>query len=105
MFTPDDYTAARETANAFNQARGGELLRVIDPPAQLIPVERLRQLAREAPGDYLAVNAFQAITGRKATHAEAIKLGQLLGHLSVARKKSGPSTFWRLDKAFAERAQ
>lgn len=96
---------ARNAADAFNKSIGHTLLRVVDPPPELVQLAELRALAATAPGDYLATNAFQAIKGRKATHAEAIKLGQMLGFLSVARKKNGPYTLWKLDKSFADRAQ
>lgn len=104
MFTADQYTAAREAAERFNQAQGGQLLQVIDPPAERVTVEELKKVAATAPGDYLAANVFVAVKGRQPTHVESIKLGQMLGALMVARKKHGASTLWRLDKAFAERA-
>lgn len=103
--TPELLDQARTTAAAFNKAIGQTLLRVIDPPPELVSVGELQELANTNPGDYLAASAFQAIKGRKPTHAESIKLGHLLGVLMVARKKNGPYTLWRLDKAFAERAK
>jgi len=103
--TAEQLDQARTTAAAFNKAIGQTLLRVVDPPPELIHISELRGLAASNPGDYLAASAFQAIKGRKPTHAESIKLGQLLGFLMVARKKNGPYTLWRLDKAFAERAK
>lgn len=104
MFTADDYTAARKIAAEFNQAHGGQLLVVTDPPPEQVTFADLRSLALSAPGDYLAVNAFLAIKGRRPSHVESIKLGQLLGFLTVARKKHGASTLWRLDNAFAQRS-
>lgn len=104
MFTDEQYRLAQTTAAEFNRANGFELLRVVDRPADYVTVADLRTLAVTAPGDYLASNAYQAIKGRRPTHGEAVKLGHLLGFLTVARRKDGPSTLWRLDNAFASRS-
>lgn len=104
MFTADQYSQARAVAETFNRSQGGQLLKVIDPPAERLTFAELRSLAAVAPGDYLAANVFQAVKGRRPSHIESIKLGQMLGALTVARKKHGAATLWRLDKAFAERA-
>lgn len=104
MTDTDLYALARETAESFNQRVGMELLRVVDPPADFVTVDELRELATHNPGDYMAANAYQAIKGRRPRHGEVVKLGHLLGFLTVARRKDGPATLWRLDAAFAMRA-
>lgn len=100
----DLHRRAAETADAFNKQVGAVWLRVVDPPAETVTFDDLRALADRQPGDYLAASAFHQIKGRAPTRAEAIKLGHQLGHLMVARKKNGPHTLWRLDKAFAQRS-
>lgn len=102
--TTTAFAEARKVATEFNRTHGAELLRVVAPAPEQVTFAELRALASTKPGDYLAANAFEAIKGRRPTHAECIKIGQLLGMLMVARKKHGPSTFWRLDKAFADRS-
>lgn len=104
MFTADQYDQARAVADTFNRSQGGQLLKVIEAPPEKLTFADLRALAAREPGDYLAANVFQAVKGRRPTHIESIKLGQMLGALTVARKKHGAATLWRLDKAFAERA-
>lgn len=102
--TQDLYRRAVAAAEAFNKEVGAVWLRAVDPPAETVTFDELRALAERQPGDYLAASAFHQIKGRAPTRAEAIKLGHQLGHLTVARKKSGPHTLWRLDKAFAQRS-
>lgn len=104
MFTPEQYELARAAAAAFNKAQGGVLLQVVEPPADLVTHDELRALAATHPGDYMAANAYRAIKGRKPTHGEVVKLGHLLGFLTVARRKDGACTLWRLDSTFAQRA-
>lgn len=98
------YGRAHALADQFNRECGHRLLQVVERPSERIEIHELRDLAAREPGDYLAASIFRALRNRKPTHAEAIKLGQLLGALTIARKKDGPYTLWRLDKAFAERA-
>lgn len=104
MFTPEQYALAAETAADFNKRQGGELLLVAEPPADLVTAAELHTLATTAPGEYLATNAYMAIKGKRPRHGEVVKLGHLLGHLSVARRRDGPCTLWRLDNAFAQRS-
>ena len=105
MTTPtitSDWQRAVAAAVAFNQRTGREWLVVQAPDESVAPAE-LAGLAIRAPGDYCAANLFRAVRGRAPSHAETVKLGQLLGRLAVARRKAGPTTYWRLDKAFADR--
>lgn len=88
----------------FNRQHGAQLIRLAERPLELVTADELIELARQQPGPYLASNAYRAIKGRKPTHGETVKLGQLLGFMTVARRKHGPQTMWLLDKAFAERA-
>lgn len=104
MPTPEQYEQAHKVAAEFNATVGADLLCVAARPAEWVTPAELRALARTAPGDYLASNAYLAIKGRKPSHGEVVKLGHLLGFLTVARRKDGPCTLWRLDSAFAQRA-
>lgn len=103
MFDLADYEEARTHAEEFNRRKGATLLVVADRPHELVTLEELRALADRSPGAYLASSAYQQIKGRKPSHGENVKLGQMLGFLMVARRKDGPQTLWLLDKAFAER--
>lgn len=103
MFTPEQYKQAQALADEANKQLGAVLLRVVDAPADWVTPVELRQLATQAPGDYMAANAYQAIKGRRPTHGETVKLGHLLGFLTVARRKEGNCVLWRLDEAFAQR--
>lgn len=97
-----DWQRAIAAAAAFNQQTGREWLIVQAPDEAVTPTE-LAELALRAPGEYCAANLFRAVRARAPSHAETVKLGQLLGRLAVARRKAGPVTYWRLDKAFADR--
>lgn len=98
------YAAASEAASAFNRKHGGQYLQVADRAPELLTFEEIRAQAELTPGEYVAGGLFQAIKGRVPTRSETIRLGHMLGHLRIARRKSGPYTLWLLDKAFAQRS-
>lgn len=104
MFTPAQYVLARQIVLEVNTNFGGPIIQLVEPPAATVTLAELRALATDKPGEYLAANAFRAIKGRCPTRGEAVKLGHMLGHLSVAQRKIGPDRLWRLDNAFATRA-
>lgn len=98
------YAAAAEAAAAFNRKHGGQYLQVAERAPEQLTFEEIRAQAEAAPGEYVAAGLFQAIKGRTPSRSEAIRVGHLLGHLRIARRKSGPYTLWLLDKAFAQRS-
>ncbi len=98
------FLMAAHHVEKFNREHGAQLIRLVERPLELVTATELLELAAKHPGEYLAANAYRAIKGRKPTHGETVKLGQLLGFMTVARRKHGPQTLWLLDKAFAERA-
>lgn len=100
----ETFTLASQTAAEFNRKHGGTFLQVAEPAPELLTVEQIRTQAETAPGEYVAAGLFQAITGRQPSRGEAVRLGHTLGHLRIARRKSGPHTLWLLDKAFAQRS-
>ncbi len=100
----ETFAEARQTVEAFNRKHGGTYLQVADPAPELLTFEQIRTQAETAPGEYVAAGLFLAITGRKPSRGEAVRLGHTLGHLRIARRKSGPYTLWLLDKAFAQRS-
>ncbi|MFB0007690.1 hypothetical protein KEM14_gp39 [Xanthomonas virus phiXaf18] len=100
----DRYALAHETATAFNRTHGGEFLQVAERSPELLTFDEIRNVATTQPGEYVVTGLFQAVKGRRPTRSEAIRLGHALGHLRIARRKSGPYTLWLLDKAFAQRS-
>lgn len=100
----ETFTLADRTAAEFNRKHGGTFLQVVDPAPELLTFEQIRAQAESEPGEYVAANLFRAIKGRTPSRSEAIRVGHTLGHLRIARRKSGPYTLWLLDKAFAQRS-
>lgn len=98
------YTLAAEAVADFNRKHGGPYLQVAERAPELLTFEEIRAQAEHTPGEYVAGGLFQAIKGREPTRSETIRLGHMLGHLRIARRKSGPYTLWLLDKAFAQRS-
>ena len=98
------YTLASHAAADFNHKHGGQYLQVADRAPELLTFEEIRLQAGKAPGEYVAGGLFHAIKGRAPTRSEVIRVGHMLGHLRIARRKSGPHTLWLLDKAFAQRS-
>lgn len=97
------FALAQEAAEDFNRTHGGTYLQVAERAPELLTFEEVREQASKMPGEYIAANLFRAVRGRVPSRSEAVRLGHLLGHLRVARRKSGPYTLWLLDKAFAQR--
>lgn len=98
------YALASQAAEAFNRKHGGQYLQVAERRPELLTFEEIRDQAERTPGEYVAGSLFQAIKGRTPSRSEVIRLGHMLGHLRIARRKSGPYTLWLLDKAFAQRS-
>jgi hypothetical protein len=98
------FALARDAAAEFNRKHGGTYLQVAEPAPELLTFEEVRAQAEKMPGEYIAANLFRAVKGRTPSRSEAVRLGHQLGHLRVARRKTGPYTLWLLDKAFSERS-
>ena len=98
------YALAADAAADFNRKHGGQYLQVADRAPELLTFEEIRAQADAEPGEYVAGGLFQAIKDRAPSRSEVIRLGHMLGHLRIARRKSGPHTLWLLDKAFAQRS-
>lgn len=95
---------AEQLAADFNRTHGHEFLQLAPRPLVLLEMAEIRAQAEAMPGEYIAANLFRAVKGRQPTHAENVKLGQLLGFMGAKRRKSGQFTLWKLDKAFAQRS-
>lgn len=89
---------AKVAAADFNRQHGAELL-YVRAPRDVPSPDQVRQFAAASPGTYTVAALFLAMTGRRATHGEAIALGKQLAAMGYDRAMSGPTTFWTLDSS------